>query len=148
MMAGIGQSDTKPEMLLRRGLHAMGYRYRLHVRGLPGRPDLVFSARRAVIFVNGCFWHGHDCHLFRWPGTRIDFWREKISSNVRRDRAVRAKLRETGWRVCEVWECQLREKKDRQLIAAVFAACAAFLAGDTAYCSVGAPSTVTIDEEV
>ena len=82
MMAGIGPVNTKPEMIIRRGLHAQGWRYRLHAKSLPGRPDLVFSGRRAIIFVQGCFWHGHDCALFRWPSTRTGFWHDKISGNI------------------------------------------------------------------
>jgi DNA mismatch endonuclease, patch repair protein len=101
MMAGIGPANTKPEMLIRRGLHALGYRYRLHVKGLPGKPDLVFPGRRAAIFVHGCFWHGHDCTLFRWPATREDFWRNKIAGNINRDRKTAALLLDQGWRVLE-----------------------------------------------
>ncbi len=145
MMAGIGPANTKPELLIRRGLHALGYRYRLHRRDLPGRPDLVFTQRRAVILVNGCFWHGHDCHLFRWPGSRVEFWREKISSNVRRDRDTRAKLAALGWRVAEVWECQLKGRERRPLDD-VLGECAAFVDGDTPCCSIGPAATVVIDE--
>lgn len=143
MMAGIGPADTKPEMLLRRGLHALGYRYRLHDRKLPGRPDMVFPSRRAVIFANGCFWHGHDCHLFKWPKSRTDFWREKISANVRRDRVTRAKLRDMGWRVCQVWECQLKGR-ERRPVEEVLEACATFLERDTPVLSIGSPSTVPV----
>src|SRR3546814_8720017 len=84
-MAAIKGSHTKPELLIRKALHAAGLRYRLHVKDLPGKPDLVFPRHRAVVFVNGCFWHRHDCHLFKWPATRQDFWREKIGRNVRSD---------------------------------------------------------------
>jgi DNA mismatch endonuclease (patch repair protein) len=132
MMAGIGPANTKPEMLLRRGLHALGWRYRLHDRRLPGRPDLVFPGRRAVIFVNGCFWHGHDCHLFRWPQSRAEFWLEKISGNIRRDRRTREELLAGGWRIAEVWECTLKGHE--------------FLSGDATRVSVGADQTVTISE--
>ena len=107
-MAAIRGADTKPEMMIRRGLHARGFRFRLHDRRLPGRPDLIFPKYRAVLFVHGCFWHGHDCHLFKWPGTQEDFWREKIGSNVARDRANIVALREAGWRVGVVWECALK----------------------------------------
>lgn len=100
--------DTEPEMLLRRGLHGRGFRYRLHQRTLPGRPDLVFPRYHAVIFVHGCFWHGHDCPLFRWPATRREFWEKKIGDNRARDaRAIEA-LQNEGWRVLIVWECALR----------------------------------------
>ena len=108
MMSGIRGRDTKPELLLRKGLHAMGFRYKLHDKSLPGKPDLVFPRYRAVILVNGCFWHGHDCHLFKWPKSREDFWREKIKSNIDRDRLVTSQLKEQGWRVLRVWECALK----------------------------------------
>jgi DNA mismatch endonuclease (patch repair protein) len=108
MMSGIRGKDTAPEMVIRRGLHARGFRYRLHDRRLPGRPDLVLPKYRAVIFVHGCFWHGHGCHLFKWPKTREDFWREKIQGNMRRDRAQTALLKQQGWRSTVVWECELR----------------------------------------
>lgn len=102
MMARIGPANTKPEMLIRRGLHARGYRYRLHVKGLRGKPDLVFPGRRAAIFVPGCFWHGHDCALFRWPETREDFWRDKIAGNINRDLKTAALLLDQGWRVLDI----------------------------------------------
>ncbi|MBX3493168.1 MAG: DNA mismatch endonuclease Vsr [Parvibaculum sp.] len=108
MMSGIRGKDTKPELLIRRGLHALGFRYRLHDKRLPGKPDLVFSMHRAVIFVHGCFWHGHDCHLFKWPSTREDFWREKITANRKNDAKHLAALRARGWRVLVVWECALK----------------------------------------
>ncbi|MDP3492743.1 MAG: very short patch repair endonuclease [Hyphomonadaceae bacterium] len=108
-MSGIRGKDTKPEMIVRRGLHARGYRFRLHDKGLPGRPDLVFPKYRAVIFVHGCFWHGHDCHLFKWPKTREEFWRTKIQGNQVRDRLAVLRLRKLGWRVRTVWECELRK---------------------------------------
>jgi len=107
-MAAIRGSHTKPELLIRKALHAAGLRYRLHVKDLPGKPDLVFPRHRAVVFVHGCFWHQHDCHLFKWPATRQDFWREKIGRNVINDeRAVQALLG-MGWRVATIWECALK----------------------------------------
>lgn len=108
MMAAIRGKGTRPEMTIRRGLHARGFRYRLHARNLPGKPDLVFPARRAVLFVHGCFWHGHDCPMFKWPGSRVDFWRAKIEGNRVRDRAAQEALEATGWRVLTVWECALK----------------------------------------
>src|SRR5688500_15794308 len=84
-MSRVRGKDTKPEMLLRRGLHACGLRYRLHPKDVPGRPDLVFPRHGAVILVHGCFWHGHDCPLFKWPATRAEFWRKKIEGNRARD---------------------------------------------------------------
>ncbi|MET4102812.1 DNA mismatch endonuclease (patch repair protein) [Roseovarius sp. MBR-38] len=109
-MAAIHGKDTKPEMLLRRALHAMGFRYRLHDRRLPGRPDLVFPQYRAVVFVNGCFWHGHQCDQFRWPNSREEFWRAKIGGNAARDDLNIASLHNVGWRVGVVWECAVKGK--------------------------------------
>ncbi|MEL7738361.1 very short patch repair endonuclease [Citromicrobium bathyomarinum] len=108
MMAGIRSKDTKPEMVLRRGLHRLGFRYRLHDRKLPGKPDLVFPKYNAAIFVNGCFWHGHDCPLFKWPKTREAFWRAKIEANRQRDDAALAELTRSDWRVLTVWECAFK----------------------------------------
>lgn len=146
MMAGIGPANTRPEMLLRRGLHALGWRYRLHDRRLPGRPDLVFPSRRAVIFVNGCFWHGHDCHLFKWPKSREQFWRDKLEGNIRRDLRARRALKALGWRVLDVWECTLKGR-ERLPLGQVLAEADAFLRGSAARASIGTGQTVTISEE-
>lgn len=108
MMAGIKGRDTKPEWIIRRGLHRLGFRYRLYARELPGRPDLVLAKHRAVVFIHGCFWHGHDCPLFKWPKTREEFWRTKIGGNVDRDARAIDILTRQGWRVAIVWECALR----------------------------------------
>ncbi|MCZ7596706.1 MAG: very short patch repair endonuclease [Gammaproteobacteria bacterium] len=108
MMSGIRGKDTNPEMLIRRSLHKQGFRYKLHESTLPGRPDLAFPRYRAVIFVNGCFWHGHDCHLFKWPGTNLDFWRKKIGRNREKDNESLAALDDLGWRVLVIWECALK----------------------------------------
>ena len=107
-MSRIRGKDTKPELLLRRGLHALGFRFRLHRKDLPGRPDLVFPGRRAVIFVHGCFWHGHDCPMCKMPATRPEFWRAKISGNHERDLKATGSLRASGWRVLVVWGCALQ----------------------------------------
>jgi DNA mismatch endonuclease, patch repair protein len=115
MMAAIKGKDTSPELALRRGLHARGFRFRLHRRDIPGVPDLVFPARGAVLFAHGCFWHRHDCHLFKWPATRPQFWREKIEGNVERDTNVRDELSASGWRVGVVWECALKGRNRRSL---------------------------------
>ena len=112
-MASIRGKDTRPEMIVRRGLHARGFRYRLHDRRLPGRPDLVFPGRRAVILVHGCFWHGHHCPLFRWPASRGEFWRQKITGNRERDAGNLARLRALGWRVLVIWECALTGGRNR-----------------------------------
>lgn len=108
MMSGIRGKDTRPEMIVRRGLHALGFRYKLHDRSLPGHPDLVFPSRKAVIFVHGCFWHMHDCHLFKWPTTQREFWAGKLTGNARRDQANLSRLQEDGWRVLVIWECALK----------------------------------------
>lgn len=108
MMSGIRGKNTKPEMMLRSGLHGRGFRFRIHRTALPGKPDLVFPKHRAVLFVHGCFWHGHECHLFKWPKSREEFWRTKIGQNRNRDQAALIKLREDGWRIGEVWECALK----------------------------------------
>lgn len=108
MMSGIRGKNTKPEVMLRKALHARGFRYRLHDRTLPGRPDIVLPKWKAVILVQGCFWHGHDCSLFRMPSTRQEFWCEKIEGNRARDTRNRAKLIGQGWRVLEVWECAMK----------------------------------------
>lgn len=107
-MAGIRAKNTKPEMVVRRGLHALGFRFRLHDRSLPGQPDLVLPRWRAIVLVHGCFWHGHACPLFRWPGSRQEFWRTKIGRNRERDREVDAALDQKGWRVLTIWECALK----------------------------------------
>jgi DNA mismatch endonuclease (patch repair protein) len=145
MMAGIGPVNTKPEMIIRRGLHARGWRYRLHARGLAGKPDLVFPGRRAVIFVQGCFWHGHDCVLFRWPSTRPEFWRAKIGGNIARDARVRATLAADGWRICDVWECTMKGRT-RWPVEDVLAQCDAFLAGTAPFVSLGGAQTVTVED--
>jgi DNA mismatch endonuclease (patch repair protein) len=109
MMAGIGGRNTKPERLLRSALHTRGFRFRLHARDLPGRPDILLPRYRAAILVHGCFWHRHPgCRYATTPATRPEFWQEKFAGNVRRDVAAVAALRERGWRVAIVWECGLR----------------------------------------
>ncbi len=108
MMSGIKGRNTKPEILVRSLLHREGFRFRLHVRELPGKPDIVLPKYRAAIFVHGCFWHGHDCPLYRLPGTRPDFWQNKIERNRASDRRARDALLAAGWRVAVVWECALR----------------------------------------
>ncbi len=118
MMAGIRGSDTVPEMIIRRGLHALGFRYRLHDRKRPGRPDLVFPRYRAVVFVNGCFWHRHEgCRYASTPATRPDFWTEKFRLNVARDRKNVTTLLASGWRVALVWECALKDGRVEEVLA-------------------------------
>lgn len=107
-MAGIRGRDTKPERLVRSALHGLGFRFRLHAKGVPGRPDLVLPKYRAAVFVHGCFWHGHDCPLFRLPSTRSDFWSAKIARNRERDAEVKGLVLASGWRHLAIWECALR----------------------------------------
>lgn len=114
-MAAIRATDTRPELLIRKALHARGFRYRLHVKGIPGRPDMVLPKYRAAIFVHGCFWHGHGCSLFRWPKTREEFWRTKIRSNVDRDATMQARLSDAGWRIATIWECSVKGRNRRPL---------------------------------
>ena len=107
-MAAIKGRDTKPELRIRQALHKAGFRYRLHDKTLPGKPDIVFPRYKAALFINGCFWHHHDCHLFKWPQTQQEFWQKKISGNVENDRRKMAQLQEAGWRIGIVWECALK----------------------------------------
>jgi DNA mismatch endonuclease, patch repair protein len=119
MMAGIRAKNTKPEMIIRRGLHARGFRYVLHDKRLPGKPDLVFPKHRAVIFVHGCFWHGHDCHLFKWPKTRQAFWRKKIERNRENDENAIVELGNDDWRIGVVWECALKGREAKPIKVAL-----------------------------
>ena len=112
IMSRIRGKDTGPEMVIRKALFANGFRYRLHVKNLPGKPDIVLPKYNAVVIVDGCFWHGHkNCKFFRMPKSRISFWRKKIDANRARDVKNRRKLRRLGWNVIQVWECQLSSRK-------------------------------------
>lgn len=114
-MARVRSRDTKPELVVRRLAHALGYRFRLHRRDLPGRPDIVFPGRRKVILVHGCFWHRHpdpDCKLARMPKSRPEFWGPKLAGNRARDERDIALLRDLGWDVLEVWECEIKSRDD------------------------------------
>jgi DNA mismatch endonuclease, patch repair protein len=126
MMAGIKGKNTAPEMLIRRGLHKLGFRFRLHDRKLPGKPDLVFPKYKAVVFVNGCFWHGHDCPLFRLPKTRADFWGQKINRNKAHDLEVIKLTIESGWRCATIRECALKGR-GRMPAELLFRTCAKWL---------------------
>lgn len=108
-MRQIRDRGMKPEMAVRKMVHAMGYRYRLHRRDLPGKPDLVFGPRRAVIFVHGCFWHQHDCRDGHRPKSNNSYWDEKLRRNVERDAVQIAALEAMGWRALVIWECQIRD---------------------------------------
>lgn len=107
-MSGIRSRNTRPEIRLRKGLSSLGVRYRLHRKDLPGTPDLAFMRQRAAVFVNGCFWHAHDCHLFKVPATRPAFWAEKFARNRDRDAATLDRLEKLGWRTLVIWECAFR----------------------------------------
>lgn len=111
MMARIKSKDTTPEMTVRRILYAMGYRYRLHGKGLPGRPDIVFPGRRKAILVHGCFWHQHEgCQAARRPKTNTDYWWPKLEQNVVRDRRSRYEIKKMGWQTLTLWECQIKDR--------------------------------------
>ena len=121
LMSRIRGVDTKPELAVRRALYSQGYRYRIHVRGLPGRPDVVFTKRRMAVFVHGCFWHRHGCSKSSDPKSRVEYWQTKFESNVERDRRNQEILVRDGWRIFVAWECEV--EKDETL----FARLAAFL---------------------
>lgn len=110
-MSGIREKNTKPELIIRSGLHRHGFRFRLHVKTLRGSPDIVLKKYGAAIFVHGCFWHGHECKLFKWPKSRRDWWRTKIEANRARDIDAISELKASGWRVAEVWECSLKGRE-------------------------------------
>lgn len=109
-MGLVHSKDTKPELRVRRLVHGLGYRYRLHRAELPGKPDLVFQSRRKVIFVHGCFWHGHKCKLGRMPKSNLEYWQNKIATNQARDRKTLKSLCELGWKCLTVWECSLHDE--------------------------------------
>jgi DNA mismatch endonuclease (patch repair protein) len=120
MMSGIRGRDTKPEMVVRRSLHARGLRFRLHDRSLPGRPDMVLPRYRATVLIHGCFWHRHPgCRLAYEPKSNTEFWSSKLARNVERDAAAAEALRTLGWRVFTVWECDLSEARLTQLAEAI-----------------------------
>lgn len=123
MMSGIRGKGTRPEIVVRKGLHALGFRYRLHDKKLPGKPDIVLPSYRAVILVHGCFWHGHDCHLFKWPSSNEQFWKTKINRNIEVDKFSRDSLHSDNWRIFTVWECALKGKyrKSAKIIVNVIA---------------------------
>jgi len=109
-MSRIKGRDTKPEIAIRKGLHAMGFRYRLHDKRLPGKPDMVFPKYRAIVFVNGCFWHYHNCELFKMPSTRREWWKTKLARNRAKDHEVVTALKAMGWNIRIIWECSFRGK--------------------------------------
>lgn len=116
MMSGIRGKNTKPELLVRKALHALGFRFRLHVKELPGKPDLVFPKHRAVVFVQGCFWHRHQqCRYAAVPKSNVEFWAEKLDENRKRDVLHEQQLKILGWRVFTIWECEIDETHFAQL---------------------------------
>lgn len=115
MMSGIQGKNTKPELIIRKALFNKGYRYKLHDDKLPGKPDLVLPQYGAVIFIHGCFWHKHNCHLFKWPSTRPEFWKTKINRNIEVDKRNYMQLKQEGWYILTIWECALKGKTRRPL---------------------------------
>ncbi|RSN81530.1 DNA mismatch endonuclease Vsr [Acinetobacter baumannii] len=112
MMANIKGKNTKPELLIRSLLHAQGFRFRIHRKDLPGKPDIVLPKYKAIIFIHGCFWHGHEnCRLFKLPASRTEFWEAKICKNQKNDLAAKELLLKDGWRICTIWECAIRKSK-------------------------------------
>ena len=122
MMSGIRSKDTRHEIEIRKRLFAQGYRYRLHDKRLPGKPDIILPRYRAVIFVHGCFWHAHGCELFKMPSTRLEFWRKKLIGNRGKDLSNITALRQMGWRILVIWECSFRgagKKRVKEINVAV-----------------------------
>lgn len=117
VMSGIRSKDTKPELAVRRTLHRLGYRFRLHAKNLPGRPDIVLRRYRTIVQVQGCFWHGHRCLKGRIPEVNRDYWQPKIAGNKARDKRNQRRLRAMGWRVRTVWECKVRKWSQSELEA-------------------------------
>jgi DNA mismatch endonuclease (patch repair protein) len=115
MMSGIKGKNTKPEMVVRSFLHRQGFRFRLHSKTLPGKPDIVLPKFKTVVFVHGCFWHRHLCQQFVWPKTRMAFWKEKLEGNVARDKRKQRTLRLLGWNVITLWECGISETSLKRL---------------------------------
>lgn len=116
IMSKVKQKDSKQEMFVRKLTHSMGYRYRLHKEGLPGKPDLVFPKYKKVIFVHGCFWHGHEgCRRSALPSTNVEFWRKKISGNVKRDKLTYKRLEKLGWGILIIWQCEIKQFEKENL---------------------------------
>jgi DNA mismatch endonuclease (patch repair protein) len=137
MMAGIRGKNTKPELIVRQMLFALGYRFRLHRRDLPGAPDIVMPGRKVAVFVHGCFWHMHEgCRFAKMPATRAEFWKAKLEANVARDRRAVEKLQALGWRVLCVWECSTR---DAEAAAGLQAAMSAWIEAADRLGEIGAP---------
>ena len=119
-MARVKNKNTAPEIVVRKTLHRLGYRFRLHRRDLPGNPDIVLPRYRSVIFVHGCFWHGHDCRRGNRPASHVDFWNTKLDRNIERDRKNAAALRELGWKILVVWDCRTKDQAELQSLLTTF----------------------------
>lgn len=145
-MSRIRSKDTKPEMLIRRGLHARGLRYKLHDRTLQGRPDLAFPKYKTVIFIHGCFWHSHGCNLSKQPATRQDFWMAKLTSNAERDHKAILSLQRAGWRTLVIWECALRGRGRLQL-KQVLDAATSFLQGNSIFAEISGIDNHTLRDD-
>lgn len=142
-MSAIRGKNTKPEITLRKELFRRGFRFRLHRKDLPGKPDIVLPKYHAVIQVQGCFWHGHNgCPLFKLPSSRQDFWLNKINSNKTRDAENTRKLLESGWRICEIWECSMKGK-GRKPLEDVMSELSEWLRGDRLYAEIHGKNIVT-----
>lgn len=115
IMARVKGKDTSPEMIVRKAIHAAGFRFRLHRKDLPGKPDIVLSKYKTVVFIHGCFWHGHKCKHFRMPSSNVTYWNEKIERNIRRDAIAMESLISAGWKVYVIWECDLSSGIERLL---------------------------------
>lgn len=111
-MSRIGSKNTAPELIVRSLLHSLGYRFRLHRKDLPGKPDIVLPGRRKAIFVHGCYWHGHGCKIGKLPKSNLDYWKPKIERNKERDREKRLALENEGWSVLEIWQCETKDRDD------------------------------------
>ena len=131
MMSGIRAKNTRPEIFLRKGLHALGFRFRLHVKDIYGKPDIVLPKYRALIMVHGCFWHGHNCRYFKLPATNTVFWRSKIEGNSQRDRHNLERQLAAGWRCLVVWECAVRACQREPMRLDVVTLAAQWLTGDS-----------------
>ena len=132
MMSGIRGKNTRPEIMIRKSLHSRGFRYRLHPKDLPGKPDITLPKYRVAVFVNGCFWHCHGCQLFKWPKTRKRFWRTKLTQNAARDKTNTETLMKLGWRVLIIWECSIKNR-DATAVAKTIDLAEEFITGSNCY---------------
>lgn len=129
MMANIRAKNSRPEIFIRKGLHALGFRYRLHAKDIPGKPDIVLPKYSALILIQGCFWHAHNCHYFKLPATNPDFWKSKLDGNRQRDKRTLKQQLDAGWRCLVIWECAVRANQSEQKAPDVVALSAQWLAG-------------------